>query len=335
MRKKTRLLIFTSVLIMMIGAIFLIWKPELIFGQRMSEIPSNRKPACSIFCGDSTMNYVVLGQPPACFGGPLPAGGASDYYKNLSNEDQNALCQNLKSSGGKGSSCPAFKDLMAACKGRGDGSREEPPAETECEKPTPWFDRSTTCTDVRSPVIAKSAGGVTLSMCGIQIFRWVPPDKDPLLVDAYSNALRSWVQSRVGDKVCCSSMLNASRTGMPCNPAADIDCDGKPNQSDVETTSNRFEAVLPDINLSTSPNGADIDQFPPGLDPNDPNFRPERTARNSKGVGECPCKWELVKGDLKCGRRLRSHIYTATWRCPSTKAEVFTTKRFPGNTPCK
>jgi hypothetical protein len=128
-------------------------------------------------------------------------------------------------------------------------------------------------------------------------------------------------------------MLNASRAGTPCDPAADIDCDGKPNQSDVDTTVSAT-APLPDINLSTSPTGADVDPFPEGLDPNDPNFRPERTGRNSKGVGECDCKWELIKGDMKCGRRLRNHIYTATWRCPSTKAEVVTTKRFPGSSPC-
>jgi len=32
-------------------------------------------------------------------------------------------------------------------------------------------------------------------------------------------------------------------------------------------------------------NGASIDPFPAGLDPNAPDFRPERTGRNSKRRG--------------------------------------------------
>src|SRR5215210_7679691 len=116
MRKRLGLIISAAALAITVGAIFLIRYPEPSSGQRMSEIPNNRKPACSIFCGDNTMNYVVLGQPPACWGGPLPAGSAGDHFKELPKDAQNMICQNLRSAGKTGSSCPSFKALMAACK---------------------------------------------------------------------------------------------------------------------------------------------------------------------------------------------------------------------------
>jgi hypothetical protein len=332
MNIRSRILIISAAVAFLFVVFFVTRPPSTSLGQQNFPEP-NRKPACSIFCGDGTMNYVVLANPPACFGGPLPAGNAGDYFKDLPNETKNATCQKLRSTGRTASSCPAFKTLMAACGGSGP-EEEPPPAKKKCEEPAPWFDGSKRCTDIQSPVIAKTGNGVSLTMCGLEVYHWVPPTSDPLLNDAYKQILEAWIRSHVGSKVCCSAIRNASRNGTACNPATDIDCDGRPNQSDV-THYYSGGPVVPDINMSTSANGADVDPFPPGLDPNDINFRPERTGRNSKGVGECACKWELIKGDMKCSRGLRPHVYTATWRCPSTGAEVFTTKRFPGSSRCK
>jgi len=76
--------------------------------------------------------------------------------------------------------------------------------------------------------------------------------------------------------------------------------------------------------------------FPPGLDPDDPNFLPESTARDSKGVGECACKWELVKGTLTCSPDgKKDHVYVANWRCPATGKEVMTTKYAKASARCK
>ena len=94
------------------------------------------------------------------------------------------------------------------------------------EEPPPWFDGSIKCTDIQSPVVAKGANSVTLTMCGLEVFRWVSPTGDPLLLDAYKDILGPWVRSRVGSKVCCSTIRNASRNGTACDPATDIDCDG-------------------------------------------------------------------------------------------------------------
>ncbi|MEP7148610.1 MAG: hypothetical protein ABI857_06975 [Acidobacteriota bacterium] len=333
MKRRSRILIISATFLLLLGAGFVTRPPSTSFGQQ-NYPESNRKPACGCYvCGLLlAVNFPGMA-PPRCFG-ILATDACPVEMAKLPVEQRKAFCKALKarSKDGNMDSC---LNLRGACDGVDGDDDDDTPPETKCEKPAPWFDRSTSCTDVQSPLTEVKGNAITVSMCGFQIFRAVPQHSDdPGLLEAYRRVVRDWVQQKVGGKVCCSSMRNASRTGKPCDPAADIDCDGKPNQSDIDTTYVTGGPV-PDINLSTSPIGPDIDPFPPGLDPNDPNFRPERTGRNSKGVGECDCKWELIKGDMKCSRGLRPHVYTATWRCPSTKAEVFTTKRFPGSTPCK
>jgi hypothetical protein len=112
------------------------------FGQQ-ERIPTNRKPACTIFCSDATMDYIVLGEHPKCFGGPLPARTAGDQFKDVSEEDRKAACEKLKTSDKTAESCPALKILLAACK-----EKEAPPPEKEplkCKERSsdvPWFDPS-------------------------------------------------------------------------------------------------------------------------------------------------------------------------------------------------
>jgi hypothetical protein len=172
-------------------------------------------------------------------------------------------------------------------------------------------------------------------MCGLQIFRSSPRDFDNVMLQAYADVVKESLRDQIGNKICCSSMREATRTGKPCDPAADVDCDGKPNAADLDTTS-IDGAALPDIDITSVPGGNSVDPFPAGLDRTDPNFRPERTAHNSKGVGDCPCKWELTKGSLACSKNPRNpHVYSATWRCPSTNAVVTTSQEIPGTSRCE
>ena len=253
----------------------------------------------------------------------------------LPEEKRARFCQKVKTQLNFSSfkdSCPVYE---SACEPEArEPPKEKQPPEKKCEKPIPWFDSSSDCSEVQSPVIAINTGAVTVTMCGYPVFRRDPGSRDPIILEAYRTAVRDWVRDRVGNTVCCNKLREAARTGMPCYPAVDIDCDGKPNQADIFDGGN--ETFYPDINgVFTRSEGAPIDPFPAGLDPNDPNFRPESTARDSTGVGECDCKWELIKGDMKCSPDgSQQHVYTATWRCPSTKAEVFTTKYFPATAPC-
>lgn len=296
--------------------------------------PSSRKPACGCYVCGKLLAVEFPDKAKDCYG-ILAADACMVQLANMPDKKREGYCQKIKAERGFTSfkdSCPNY---AASCEpgGKKQPPEGENPPGKKCEKPTPWFDTSSDCSDVQSPRIAVNQGAVSLSICGSLIFRYVPDDKDPLLLEAYKAALRDWVQQRVGSKICCNKFRAAARTGTPCNPRSDLDCDGKLNQTDVVSESG---ATFPDINkLFSTTEGAPIDPFPVGLDPDDPNFMPESTARDSKGVGECACKWELIKGDLKCSPDGKQrHVYTATWRCPSTKAEVFTTKYVPATAPC-
>jgi hypothetical protein len=153
--------------------------------------PTNRKPACTIFCGDPSPNPKInffwlftreQWRAGKCYGGPLPADQATNYYNGLSQEDRNALCQNLNALNEPTRQCPAFKRLAWLCE-------NEPPPKNDCEKPTPWFGAPPPgCKEVQNPVVTINAGTVTLSICGFRIYRWVPKGNyadDPLVLEAY------------------------------------------------------------------------------------------------------------------------------------------------------
>jgi hypothetical protein len=297
-------------------------------GQQFPE--GTRKPACGCYiCGSPLFeNFEDQAAAKPC-AGILSVDACPVELAKMPKEKRDAFCQKVKTQLKFNSfrdSCPVY---AASC----EPDEKNSPPEAKCEKPNPWFDPSSDCSDVQSPQIAIKQSAVSLSICGSPVFRYVPDSKDPLLLEAYQAALRDWVRQRVGSKICCNKFSEAARSGKPCNPQADLDCDGKSNQTDVVSEG---EATYPDINnLFSTRAGAAIDPFPVGLDPDDPDFMPESTARKSKGVGECACKWELIKGDLKCSPDgKQQHVYTATWRCPSTKAEVFTTKYVPATKPC-
>jgi hypothetical protein len=180
------------------------------------------------------------------------------------------------------------------------GPREEkrPPAENrppkrECEPATPWFGDAGPCKDMQSPQLVIRQGTATLSMCGYAVFSHKDASlNDKLFADAYRFAMRDQLASSSASQVCCDKFREAVRTRKPCDPRTDVDCDGTPNRTD------RGEGNMPDIDGFSRAENAAIDTFPEYFNTTNPDFLPNRAARESRGVGDCPCKWELVKGEL-------------------------------------
>jgi hypothetical protein len=168
-------------------------------------------------------------------------------------------------------------------------------------------------------------------MCGYAVFSYSNSGlNDPLFVKAYRAAMRDQLLGSSSSKVCCDTFREAVRTRKPCDPGDDVDCDGTPNKTDI------YDSKLPDIDTFIRPDNAAIDPFPYLFDTSNPDFLPNRTARDSKGVGDCACKWELVKGELKCSPDgKQDHHYKTTWRCPRTGAEVITVKYAPAGVACE
>jgi hypothetical protein len=218
------------------------------------------------------------------------------------------------------------------------GSREEKPqpvnkpAEKEkCEPDTSWLGDSSDCKDVQSPQLVINRGIATLWMCGYAVFSYRHSDlNDGNFATFYRSVMRYQLASSGSSKVCCDKFRQAVRTGKPCDPRVDVDCDGTPNKSDHD------EFKMPDFDGFVRADNASIDPFPESFDTGNPDFLPDRTARNSKDVGDCPCKWELVKGELNCSPDgKQKHHYKATWRCPKTGAEVVTIRYASPTVPCK
>jgi hypothetical protein len=270
-----------------------------------------------------------------CYGGPLPADGANNYYNNdLSPAQRKAVCQNLKERDEPTRACPAFKRLEFLCKE--NEAPDNAPPKNKCEKPTPWFGNSSNCQNVQTWIAEMDGRAVTLSICGAPVFRYVvePPGD----VTTYSREMLARVQKSTGTKVCCDKFQEAARTGTPCDPRADVDCDGRPNERDLvpEMIGNRTDPLAPPTfgrpypsigRRFSEPEDAPIDPFPPGLNSDDTEFFPP--------VDKCDCKWELVKGTLTCSADGRQpHVYQARWRCPSTGNEQFTRKETSATAPC-
>lgn len=298
--------------------------------------PTNRKPACTIFCGGPNPNYFWLFtreqyQAGQCYGGPLPTDQATNFYNELSEEQRKAICQNLKSADKRTTECPSFKELASLC------NQNEPPKK-ECERATPWFGNSSPCTDVQAWIAEMDGRTVTLSICGAPVFRHVV--EPPADVNTYSSNMLARVIASAGTTVCCDKFWEAARTGKPCDPRADVDCDGRLNEKDSlpevlppkpnsdPLAPPEYGAPYPTIGRPFSKaEDAPIDPFPPGLNSDDTEFFPPQD--------KCDCKWELVKGTLTCSAGgSQRHVYQARWRCPSTGNERFTRKEAPASAPC-
>jgi hypothetical protein len=135
---------------------------------------------------------------------------------------------------------------------------DKPTPETKCEPPTPWFDRSLNCQEPADPQLTISGSTATLYMCGYAVFSFSNTAlQDQLTAEAYRAAIKSELQYSGISKVCCDRFQDAVKTGKPCDPRADMDCDGQPNQTDSAQNNQ-----MPDIDTFTRPNHASIDDFP-------------------------------------------------------------------------
>ena len=336
------------------------------FGQQ-ERIPPNRKPACTIFCSDATMDYVVLGEHPKCFGGPLPARTAGDQFKDVSEEDRKAACEKLKTSDKTAESCPALKILLAACK-----EKEAPPPEKEplkCKERSsdvPWFDPSAEgCqqlqdTRMNANWTAMNGGTCTLTLtaCNYTALTYavnLVSEKNgkletvifadrPTPANLASMGVRpirraectpQLYDALVGDHpntVCCDVWREGVNAGSGCNPERDADCDGLPNDRDHYLNSAPYDAPpRPGSYQETFFGGAgDFNQD--NFDPRPPGLSWDELMPNEP----CKkCKWTAVSGKLTCSPDGRSeHEYKATWVCPTTGVQRTLTKRAPASAPC-
>jgi hypothetical protein len=215
-----------------------------------------------------------------------------------------------------------------------DPSSAEPPLKKDCEPPTAWQNVASSsalpCNDAQSPQVGVNQGVVSVSFCGYAVWSFIGRTSDGQVDHAfnerYKSTLTKWVRLQVGSRICCDKFQDAIRRSQPCDPRVDVDCDGKQNGSD-SVWSIEMGASLPDINIFRKPQGAAIDRFPPGFDPDDPNFMPP--------YDKCDCKWELMKGTLTCSPDGKQpHVYQARWRCPATGKEQVTRKEAPASAPC-
>lgn len=321
MKKGTKWLFLAGVLSLILAAVLTEHRTPS-FGQQTYPTP-NRKPACTIFCGDGSFNTINLFPPRSakCWGGPLPADGAGDAFNGMSEENKNMVCQSLKSAGKADSACPVFKKLKEICRER--ESPDDQSKDKKCEKPrSPWLGSPPTdCKDFQSWQVEQTGGTVSLYICGYNVFSNTEVGKDPLFSQAYIGALKDSVRNTIGEKLCCDTLREAARTGVPCDPRKDVDCDGKPNSADHDGT-------FPTINLNyTTAESAKVDPFPWGM------FVGE-IYPNQFSCKEC--QWELMRGELKCSPDgKQQHVYQARWKCPSTGVEADTFKYAPATAPCK
>lgn len=289
---------------------------------------STRKPACGCYvCGSS---YELFDDRDKDCAGILAEDACPVTLRKLPSESRAAFCKKLmtvrKFSSFK-DSCP---DLASIC----ESDSSKPPPKKDCEPRAPWQNVSssskTRCQDIQSPQVSINQGVVSLSFCGYAVWSYVPRTSDGQVDHAFNNEYQStlakWVKAQIGSRICCDKFQEAIQRGQPCDPRVDVDCDGKPNGSDSVWPS-EGGASLPDINIFRRSEGASIDRFPTGLDPDDPDFMPPDE--------KCDCKWELMKGTLTCSADGKQpHAYQARWKCQSTGNELFTRKEAPANAPC-
>lgn len=321
----TRLLLGLVVLLPIIGG----WSsydvsPRSL--ERQNSPQGTHKPACGCYvCGSS---YELFDDRDKVCAGILTEDACPSALRQMPAESRAAFCQRVRT-------VRKFSSFKDACPGLASVCESsEPPAKRDCEPPIPWQNASsssrTGCRDIQSPQVSVNQGVVSLAFCGYAVWSYVGRASDGQVDNAfnkkYQSILTKWVKAQIGSRICCDRFQEAIQGGRSCDPRVDVDCDGKPNGSD-SVWSREAGAALPDINIFTRPEGAAFDHFPPGLDPDNPNFMPSHD--------KCDCKWELMKGTLTCSPDgKRPHVYQAKWRCPAAGNELFTRKEAPARAPC-
>jgi len=323
----TRLLLGLVVMLPIIGGWCSYDVSQRSFGQKNSP-QGTRKPACGCYvCG---LSYESFDHGDDGCAGILAEDDCPSALRQMPAESRAAFCERVRTVRKFSSFKDACPGLASVC----ESSSSEPSTKRDCEPPVPWQTASsnsrTECKDIQSPQVNINQGVVSLAFCGYAVWSYVGRASDGQVDNAfnqrYQSALTKWVKARIGSRICCDKFQEAIREGRTCDPRVDVDCDGKPNGSD-SVWSSEVGALLPDINIFKRAEGAPFDPFPPGLDPDDPNFMPSHD--------KCDCKWELMKGTLTCSPDgKQSHIYQAKWRCPVTGDELFTRKEAPASAPC-
>jgi hypothetical protein len=323
----TRLLLALVLMLPIIGGWCSYNGSQRSFGQQNSP-QITRKPACGCYvCG---LSYEPFDDRDNGCAGILAEDACPSALSQMPAESRAAFCQRVKTVRKFSSFKDACPGLASIC----ESGSSEPSTKRDCEPPPPWQNASsskTSCKDIQSPQVSINQGVVSLAFCGYAVWSYAgrAPDGqvDNAFNQGYQSTLTKWVKAQIGSRVCCDKFQEAIQRGQTCDPRVDVDCDGKPNGSD-SVWSSELGASLPDINIFKKSEGAPVDRFPPGLDPDDPNFMPP--------YEKCDCKWELLKGTLTCSMDGKQpHVYQAKWKCPATGNELLTRKEAPASAPCE
>ena len=315
MKAATILLTF----VLAIFAVGLVGSPSL--GQQ--QFPeTNRKPACGCYVCGLLLAVNFPNKAPDCVG-ILATDACPQEISKMPAETRKAFCQQIKAKS-KDKSLDGCLVLKHACE------TGEDPLPEKCEPPgAPWLGPSSDCKDAQTWQVLQKGPAVAVSMCGEIIFTNSRIGTDPIFSDAYIGALKDHLQQTIAGKVCCDKFRQAMKTGAPCDPRQDVDCDGKPNAEDDSRRYPDDTAPFPSIDIISSAGGAGVDIFPPGLSLDE--IYPD--------VESCKdCRWQLMKGELKCNVNTpdgQRHVYQAKWKCPSTGVEVDTFKYAAVTAPCK
>jgi hypothetical protein len=336
------------------------------FGQQQN---IRKQPACTIYCGNGP-DTISLGAKP-CWGGPLPAGGAGDHFKGLSEEDQAAICRNL-TSGNANASCPSAQTIISLCKGKDlpkDDSKKPPPCKERGEYDVPWFDPSAQgCQQLQNTRMeanwTAANGGtctITLTACNYTALTFrvnyveekdgkvTPASINPIvnqltpkqLADMGLRPIRNsecnaqFYEKIYGDHpntVCCDIWREGVSAGSGCNPEKDADCDGLPNDRDEVLNAEPYYAPPRPGSFQESKFSGAADFDPANFDPRPSGLSWDELMPNEP----CKkCKWMATSGRLTCSPDGRAeHEYKATWVCPSSGVTRTVTKRAPASAPC-
>jgi len=333
---RSKGLMLTSILVLAlcsIGASFLPGSlPPRGFAGGTVAAQGTRKPACGCFvCGNMPGMHTVTILDKDC-AGILAEDACATELANMPVRQVEAFCQKLQAQSQFRSfkdSCPVFAPL---CEPKTEKAPENEPKDDKrkCEPPTPpWFS-SQDCKDLQDPVVEFTQQQLDVYLCGYKIFSRTPATAaypamftDRTFAQAYRDALRDTLRAMVPQKICCNRFREAAMTGKPCDAAADADCDGRLNNVDAD-------GDLPQINglafTEAVPATEPRDPFPTGLD--EKELMPTEKCKD--------CKWELIKGVLKCNPDpSQRHSYEATWRCPTAGAVVEVVKLSPPGVKCE
>lgn len=282
---------------------------------------TNRKPACGCYVCGLLLAVNFPNKAPDCVG-ILATDACPEELAKMPAETRKAFCKEIKARS-KNQSLDECLILRHACE------TGEDPLPDKCEPPrAPWLGPSPDCKDVQTWQIGQRGPAVSISMCGQIVFTNPNAGTDRIFTDSYKAALRDQLRQTIGEKICCEKFRQASRTGTPCDPRKDVDCDGKPNSEDDSRAYAGDSTAYPTIDMITAPDGAPIATFPTGLSL-DEIYPDVETCKD--------CQWKLMKGELKCNVNTpdgKRHVYQAKWKCPSTGVEVDTFKYAPATAPC-